>query len=91
MITRDRTPWWLIAMAIILSLPVFQEPMLLSAAPAEPPIVRTLVYIYPIYVIVAAWLACACWPRRSVMTWILLAMLILTHIAIFLLATSTPL
>ncbi len=88
MISRAKIPGWLIAVAIILALPVFQEPMLLSACPAEPPILKTLVWIYPFYVVVAAWLACACWDRRPTMTWILLALLLLTHVGIFILATS---
>lgn len=88
MLSRDGVPGWVIALAVILALPVFQEPMLLASCPPDPPMVRTLVWIYPAYVIVAAWLGCACWARRRVMTWILFGLLLLTHIGVYMLVTQ---
>ncbi len=86
--SRGRAPWWLILIAVVMALPVFRTPALIAACPPEPEIVRTLVMIYPIYVIVTAWLACICWPQRKTMTWILLALMALSSVAIHLLVYS---
>ncbi len=75
-----RAPGWFIALAVIVALPVFQTPALLDACPPDGGIVRTLVWIYPFYVAVAAWLACLCWDSRRAMAWILIAIMALTHI-----------
>ncbi len=83
---RDyKVPWWMIALIILLVLPAGQFPVLLANCPAGFPIVRALVWIYPFYVVVAAYLAYLCYPRRQLMTWILLALLVMTHIAIWML------
>lgn len=85
MLTTDRRPRWVAAVAIIMALPAGQFPMLLQACPTQPEIARTLVWCYPFYVIAAAWLAYLCWPRRKEMTWILLALMALTHIGMWML------
>ncbi|MDE5687743.1 MAG: hypothetical protein K2I18_03845 [Paramuribaculum sp.] len=84
----EHTPWWVIMLIILLVLPAGQTPVLLANAPAGVPIVRTLVWIYPFYVFVAGYLAYACWQRQRMMTWILLALLVLTHLAMWMLVTA---
>lgn len=84
----ERAPWWLIMLIILLVLPAGQTPVLLDNAPAGVPIVRTLIWIYPFYVFVAGYLAYACWQRQRIMTWILLMLLVLTHIAMCMLVTA---
>lgn len=84
----ERAPWWLIMLIILLVLPAGQTPVLLDNAPAGVPIVRTLIWIYPFYVFVAGYLAYACWQRQRIMTWILLMLLVLTHIAMWILVTA---
>lgn len=82
------TPKWMIWVIIAVSLPVFQFPVLLSSMPADSPN-RTLVWIYPFYVLVAAYLAYQCYPQRPALSWILLGLMVLSHIAIYLLVTSS--
>lgn len=82
MISRGRAPWWLILIAVMMALPVFRTPALIAACPTDPEIVRTLVMIYPIYVVVTAWLACICWPARKTMTWILISLMALSSVSI---------
>ncbi|MDE5838290.1 MAG: hypothetical protein K2H39_04490 [Paramuribaculum sp.] len=50
---------------------------------------RTLVWIYPFYVVVAAYLAYLCYPARRIITWILLALMVLTHVCVWLLVYSS--
>lgn len=83
------TPKWVTAVIVIVLLPVFQFPMLLGSAP-DLPIVRTMLWIYPFYCLVAAYLAWQCYPQRHALAWILIGLMILSHIAMWLLVT-TPL
>lgn len=80
------------AVIIVAALPVFSLPALLSAAPDAPAdIVRTLLYGYPIYVLTASWLAYASYSERPYISWILVALTILSHIAMWALVTSPSL
>lgn len=83
------TPKWMIVLIVIILLPVFQFPFLLSDCP-DIPIVRALLWIYPFYCLVAAYLAYQCYPQRHALVWILLLLMIMSHVSVWLLAT-TPL
>lgn len=89
---RPHAPAWMIAIIILAALPVTGLPTLLSAASAsgsaQADIVRTICYFYPFYVIVSAWLAYVCYPTRRYMTWILLVLMVLTHVAMWMLVTG---
>lgn len=80
-------PRWFSIVVLIVMLPVFQIPMLLDSCPPDHP-GRTLVWIYPFYVLVAGWLAWQCYPQRRTMAWVLLALMALSHVAIYILVTS---
>lgn len=84
MIDYERAPRWVVVVAVIAALPATQMPMLLSSCP-DVGGARTLLWIYPFYTLLAAWLAVACYPRRPYMTWILLALMLLTHVAMWML------
>lgn len=49
-----------------------------------------MLWVYLFYVPVAAYLSYLCYPERRALAWILLALMVLSHIAIWLLLT-TPL
>ncbi len=84
--TPPATPRWFIAVIVMILLPVFQFPILLdSCTPGSS--ARTMVWIYPFYAITAAWLAYQCYSQRPVLAWILLALMLLSHIAVFMLVT----
>ncbi len=70
------------ALIVLCSLPVVTLPYLLSLAPAEGEI-KTFVWLYPIYTLASAFLAYQCYARRNEITWILLFLMILSHLAIF--------
>ncbi len=81
------TPRWFTAVAILLLLPVFQFPYLLGIVPADGP-ARTMLWIYPFYAIVAAYLAWQCYPQRRALAWVLLSLLLLSNVAIWILCTT---
>ena len=82
-----KVPIWLTILIVICSLPVVMLPYLLSQASAEGGI-KTFLWIYPIYTIASAYLAYQSYANRREMTWILLIIMILTHLSIFLLVMS---
>lgn len=85
-----RPPLWVTLIIVIAAMPVLSLPAMLSVTgPDTLPIVRTLLWGYPLYVILAAWLAWICYPRRPYMTWILIVLMILTHLAMWVLL-NTP-
>lgn len=75
-----KVPRWMTALIVLCSLPVVTLPYLLSLAPAEGEI-KTFVWLYPIYTLASAFLAYQCYARRSEITWILLILMILSHLA----------
>lgn len=83
------TPRWMTAIIVLVALPVFQFPVLLGACPDDST-VRALVWVYPFYCLVAAYLAYQCYPQRHALSWILVGLMVLSHVAIWLLVT-TPL
>lgn len=86
---RRHTPLAVTVIIILTALPVFALPSLLSLAGESPlPIVRTLLWGYPLYVLLTAWLAYICYDTRPYITWILVILMILTHAAMWLLIKS---
>lgn len=83
------TPKWMTAVIIVLLLPVFQFPYLVASAP-DVSTVKTLVWIYPFYCLVAAWLAWQCFPQRPALSWILLALMVMSHVSVWCLVAMTP-
>lgn len=83
---ENNTPAWFIAICIICALPLFTFPWLLGQLPAESGTERTLVWLYPFYMAFSAWLAWKAWPQRSYVSWMLLAVMIISTVAIYLLA-----
>lgn len=81
-------PKWVTTLIIIFTLPIFALPTLLSQCPSEASAIRTLIWIYPFYMVLSAYLAWRTYQQRPYLTWILLAVMILSSIAIQILATA---
>ena len=75
---------WIKIIIIVCSLPVCSMPWLLRLCPPEDT-AKTFLYIYPLYVLMTAWLAWRNIQLRPAVTWILLAVMLLTHAAMWLL------
>ena len=85
--SSNPAPRWFIAVAVILTLPVFQLPLLISVMPSQASD-RTLLWVYPFYAVASAWLACRVYAQRPALAWILLAVLVLSHAAMWMLALT---
>lgn len=80
---KEKCPVWMTVLIIVLCLPLFSFPALLSMLPQG---CETLGILYPFYVIgtgVCAWI---CYPSRKTVTWILLSLMVLSHLGIWWLA-----
>lgn len=82
------TPKWVTFLIIIFTLPIFTLPGLLAQCSPEAVATRTLVWIYPFYMLLSGYLAWRAYPGRPYLTWILLAVMILSSIAMQILVTA---
>ncbi len=84
---RPKTPLWVTVVIIICMLPVLAFPSLLSMTAADST-ARTFVWFYPFYVIASGVCAWICWPQRRDVMWILLALMVLSHLAMWILVLN---
>lgn len=86
-IPENSLPWWVKVLIVLCALPAIAFPWMLSDAP-EDGNVELWLWMYPVYVI----LSCVCewkaWGRRPEVTWILMAVMLLTHGAMWTLVTN---
>ena len=85
--SRRRPPVWMIIVIIVAMLPVLSFPALLAKTFSGSP-ERTFVWLYPIYVIASGVCAWICWPERKDVCWILIALMLMSHAAIWLLVSG---
>lgn len=78
-----KTPAWMTVLIVVLMLPVFSLPALLSAIPPDDSGMKTIVWCYPFYVIFSGWLAWQCYPQRREVSWILLVLMVMSHAAMW--------
>lgn len=81
-------PKWVTLLIIIFTLPIFTLPSLLAQCPPDAQGSRTLVWIYPFYMLLSAYLAWRAYVQRPYITWMLLALMILSSIAVQILVTA---
>lgn len=79
---HPRTPWWMTALIILITVPLLAYPMALSTLPADHE-AKTLIWLYPAYVIAAGICAWISYPRRPEITWILIVLMILSHAGVY--------
>lgn len=79
---RIPMPWWVKLLIIADALPVVALPALLSRCQADSP-AETFVMFYPLYVLAASVCEWIVWRRRPDVCYILLAVVLLTHIGIW--------
>lgn len=81
-------PAWVKILIIACALPVLALPRLLSLCPRDSA-AETFVWLYPAYVLLSAFLAWKVWPERQLLAYILLAVMVLTHAAMYILVDPT--
>lgn len=77
-------PWWVKVLIIVCCVPVLAFPKLMELCPPHSS-AETFLWLYPFYVIICAVCAWLCWGRRHELTWVLLALMVLTHGAMWIL------
>ncbi len=85
---RQRMPLWMAAIIIACMLPLIAFPTLLGVTPPDSS-ARTFAWLYPFYVIASGVCAWICWPERKEISWILIILMLLSHAAMWFLATAT--
>lgn len=78
----SKTQRLLLWIVIILMSPALVLPVLLSRTPEE---FKLFLWFYPVYVLTTGYLAYQCYATRREMTYILLILLVLSHVAVWLL------
>lgn len=79
-----RTPIWMGIVIALAMIPALIFPFRMGAMPTDAT-ARYLIWFYPAYVIgsgVCAWL---CYPQRKALAWILIVLMILSHMAMYML------
>lgn len=87
-IPSQPVPLWFKVLAAVLCLPVLALPRLISLCPPDTT-AQALLWLYPFFVVLCAWLAAACYGRRPELSWVLLFVLVLSHGAMWLLVDPT--
>lgn len=83
--TQNHTPWWFTLICIIVALPATALPQLLSLCNPD---LKAFVWLYPVYVIASCYLAWKIYTTRQLLAWILLAITLLSHGAIWIMVTQ---
>lgn len=77
-------PVWIRIIIIFCILPVLSFPSLIAMTQSDTAS-RTLVWLYPFYVIASGICAWICYGQRREMTWILIVLMLLSHVAVHIL------
>lgn len=80
-------PLWMKIVIICCMLPVLAFPSLLAATQADTP-ARTIVWLYPFYVLASGLCAWIYYPVRREMSWILIVLMLLSHAAVWILISQ---
>ena len=80
---QPRVPLWMWLVIILCMLPGVAYPLVAPLFIAPNPVVRTLAWFYPLYVLLSGVLAWQCYGRRTVMCWIILVLLLLSHFCFY--------
>lgn len=78
-------PAWVKAVVVVSALPLLGYPWLLSSAP-DGGTFETLLYLYPVFVLLACYCALRAWPERNIESVVVLIVLWMSHIAVYYLA-----
>ena len=82
-------PLWVKIVIILSALPVVLLPVIITnCSGAQYENVKMFIFFYPLYVVASAILAWICYRQRPEMTAILIALQILSHVAMWMLPTA---
>lgn len=69
----------MLAVIVLCMAPGLMFPWLVGLIVSPNPIVKGLTWFYPAYVLCSGLLAWQCYGRRTLLTWIILVLLVLSH------------
>lgn len=85
---QRRVPWWMALIIILCAMPGVSFLFMGNLLTSLDMTVKGLTWFYPLYTIASALLAWQCYGRRTLLCWIILVLLIMSHCCFFYLATS---
>ena len=77
---KRKPPRYILAIVVLMMMPLLAYPWVLSTTQSE---YRTLVAMYPVYVLATGFLSYQCYVSRRELFYILLFLLLMSHIAIW--------
>ncbi len=80
-------PLWLKILIVVLCLPLVGLPALIARCPQDGT-VENLLWAYPFFVLLSAYLQWVCWPERKTVMWIMMALTVLDHAGVWALVYS---
>ncbi|MBD5216689.1 MAG: hypothetical protein HDS78_09305 [Bacteroidales bacterium] len=89
-IPSNPTPLWVKIVIIVAMLPVLSFPWMLAASRGAGVEMDAFLWFYPVYVLAAGICAWVVYGRRPELTWILIALLLLTHAGMWYLVSNPP-
>lgn len=78
----ESVPWWFKTIVILLMLPLLAYPAMLAAMPDEQSLIW-LMKFYPFYVVASGICAWMVYRHNPMAAWILIGLLILSHLSMF--------
>ena len=82
---KERIPGWFIAVCVLVCVPALFLPFLPDMEAVKEKL-GMLMTFYPVYVICGALCAGMCYVQRRAVAWILIGLVVLSHLALFLLS-----
>lgn len=74
-----RHPWWFTVLIVLAAAPMLLFPGMETAAEGQ---MGTLMWLFPVYMVIASVCAWVCYPDRRELAWILLALMALSDIGV---------
>lgn len=85
-IVKRKFPWWVKLLIILSTIPVLLLPVIIGKCSVmRYEEIKIFILMYPLYVVASAILAWICYRQRPEMTAILIALMLLTHVAMWML------
>lgn len=82
---KERAPWWFIAVCVVVCLPLLFIPFMPQMEEVKVRLGALMTW-YPVYVCCGALCAALCYVRRRELAWILIGLVVLSHVAIVILS-----
>ena len=88
-VAKRKFPWWVKLLIVISALPVLMLPVIIGKCDVTRyEEIKIFILMYPLYVVASAILAWISYRQRPEMTVILIALMLLTHVAMWMLPTA---